>query len=278
MKNHVFGSVAALVIGLGGSALAADMPLKAPPAVVVYNWTGCYLGLSIGTSSGRTGGFRSTAGSAFTELGAPLVPIAAGQTITDSFNMSGFLGGAQGGCNYQFGGWVVGVETDWSVTNKEGQSFINQATAGAIGAFPTDVFNLQERWLGTARLRIGYAVTDKWLWYVTGGGAWTKIDASESSLGAGGGAGPTGPAKWFQSQWRGGWTVGAGTEYALGYGWSIKSEFLYIRFQDFTTFTNVNPVTTNTLTNLSVQNLRDYVFRVGMNYKFGWAPAVVAKY
>jgi outer membrane immunogenic protein len=183
------------------------------------------------------------------------------------------LGGAQVGCNYQFaGGWVIGIEGDWSVTNKEGQSQINQVTAAAIAAFRSDTFSLQERWLGTARVRLGYAVTDKWLWYVTGGGAWAKIDASEWTLQ------PNIGAKWMQSNWVSGWTVGVGTEYAVGYGWSIKSEVLYVQLQDFTTFTNLPAFGTNTLTNLRVVNTRDYIWRVGMNYKFGWEPAVVAKY
>ena len=38
--------------GLGGlgSALAADLPVKAPPRVpvAVYNWTGCYIGANVG--------------------------------------------------------------------------------------------------------------------------------------------------------------------------------------------------------------------------------------
>jgi outer membrane immunogenic protein len=265
----------ASVVGLGAlavvPAMAADLPLKVPPPVG-YNWTGCYVGLSVGTNSGRTDGYRSAAGSTFTEFGGPQPPIPPGLNITDNFNLSGMMGGAQVGCNYQFaGGWVIGFEGDWSVTNKEGQSQINQVTAAAINAFRSDTFALQERWLGTARVRLGYAVTDKWLWYVTGGGAWAKIDASEWTLQ------PNIGAKWMQSNWVSGWTVGVGTEYAVGYGWSIRSELLYIQFRDFTTFTNVDP-TTNTLTNLRVVNTRDYIWRVGMNYKFGWTPAVVAKY
>ena len=36
--------VAAFSVGVGGAAIAADMPLKAPVYVpAVYNWTGCYL-------------------------------------------------------------------------------------------------------------------------------------------------------------------------------------------------------------------------------------------
>jgi hypothetical protein len=44
--------------------------------------------------------------------------IPAGTPITDEFNVSGFIGGFQGGCNWQWGAWVFGIEGDGSATNK----------------------------------------------------------------------------------------------------------------------------------------------------------------
>ncbi len=69
-----------------------------------------------------------------------------------------------------------------------------------------------------------------------------------------------------QANTRGGWTVGAGTEYALGYGWSIKSEFLYVDFGTFTTFTS-GAISPNVFAPRDVK-VNDYIFRFGMNYKF----------
>jgi outer membrane immunogenic protein len=269
--------LAAFAVAFGSSAaLAADMPLKAPPPIVVYNWTGCYLGLSAGENYGRTGGFVNTPAS--TLGGNPALPLPPGFNETGPFKLSGFIGGAFAGCNYQFaGGWVIGAEVDWSVTNKEGQSFpvANQIVNNNFIGNPNDQWWLQERWLGTARLRLGYAVTDKWLWYVTGGGAWAKVDASETIIGV-----QNRPQEGaFQGAWRGGWTVGLGTEYMVGYGWTIRSEFLYVDLGSWTTFTNIpNGIQgIDTFTNLR-GNLRDYIFRFGMSYKFGWTPAVVANY
>src|SRR5262249_10574870 len=113
----------------------------------------------------------------------------------------------------------------------------------------------------------------KWLWYVTGGGAWAKFDTTEWLSGS-----PT-TTTFTQTDWRGGWTVGAGTEYALGYGWSIKGEFLYVDFGTYNTFTG-GPLPQGTLEPREVR-VRDYIWRFGMNYKFGWvgkSPAVVARY
>jgi outer membrane immunogenic protein len=75
------------------AAFAADLPGKAPAIapIAVYNWTGCYIGGHIG------GAF--TDDTATNALGA-----------SRSHNSSGFVGGGQIGCDYQFApGWVVGA-------------------------------------------------------------------------------------------------------------------------------------------------------------------------
>jgi len=292
MNKLLIASAALAVTSLGGPALAADMPLKAPPPPVpVFTWTGCYVGLSGGESYGRSeinavGGTR-----AIRQVGAAGTPTAitlpAGTSIVDPFDLSGFIGGAQGGCNYQFGGWVIGIEGDYNLTNKEGQR-TEGPLAAAFGFNGGDVWvdSTKERRIATARLRLGYAVWDKWLWYVTGGGAWAKIDSSEFLLAATPGGFSQINRSFTQTDWRGGWTVGVGTEYSLGYGWSIKSEFLYVDLGTFDTFTSGVPTNAAGIPHFfSPQevHLKDYIFRFGMNYRFGgWgigkAPAVVARY
>ena len=70
----------------------------------------------------------------------------------------------------------------------------------------------------------------------------------------------------FESNTRSGWTVGGGLKYAVGYGWSVKSEFLYVKFDDFTTFTNA-PFGVGIVGPRDVK-LEDYIWRAGLNYKF----------
>jgi outer membrane immunogenic protein len=238
MKNLVTGSVALLAMALSGSAaLAADLPLRAPAPVVVSNWTGCYFGLSIGASVGY----------ARSEYGANTIGIAPGTRISPT-QLSGMLGGAQVGCNYQVGVWVFGIEGDWSITNKDGQP----KGAGTL--------QVTESWLATARGRIGYTATDKWLWYVTGGGAWAAIrdncNATPAIIGS--------PC--LQTNTVSGWTVGLGSEYMLGYGWSIKAEYLYVQFSRSTYFGPTFPVALAAIDT----RVQDHIFRFGMNYKFGW--------
>ena len=91
MKKLLVGAVL-IAASSGAPTFAADMPLKAPPPpVVVYNWTGCYLGLSIGDSWGRS---QHTADVGTTAIrGGVPVTLAAGTSIADRFNLWGFLDG-----------------------------------------------------------------------------------------------------------------------------------------------------------------------------------------
>jgi outer membrane immunogenic protein len=246
-----------------------------PPPVPVYTWSGCYVGANAGTSTGRA--TQTTVANSIVTggpLGVPapalLPPASVGSSIAGDLNLSGFIGGFQGGCNYQAGMWVIGAEVDGMATNKEGQNF---ETSIAPFAGPGSAFFIsqtQERWLVTARGKLGLSgwgwFGDKSLVYVTGGAAWAKIDTSEFSVGAPGFFG--GPGTGHQeSNTRTGWTVGAGYEYALGYGWSIKGEYLYVKFDDYTTFTQP-PFGVGNIAPRSVK-LNDNIFRAGMNYKIG---------
>src|SRR5215467_3320297 len=237
MKKLFLGSVALVALGLGApAAFAAERPVPAPayappPPAPVYTWTGCYAGANAGYSAGRST-HTTVANSIVTggPLGVPppaLLGAPAGTSIAGDLNLSGFIGGFQGGGN---------------------ASFISQT---------------QERWLVTARGKLGMTWWDKSMVYVTGGAAWAKIDVSEFQVGGFG----TGHQ---ESNTRTGWTVGAGYEYALGYGWSIKGEYLYVKFDDYQTFTQ--PPFGGAGSNIAPRNnkLYDNIFRAGMNYKIGW--------
>src|SRR5438132_12791948 len=116
MKKLFLGSVALVALGLGApAALAADRAVPAyappPPPVPVYTWTGCYAGANAGTSTGRstqtttagtilTGGGLGVPGAV--PLGVPragvvIAPVPAGSSIAGDLNLSGFIGGFQGG-------------------------------------------------------------------------------------------------------------------------------------------------------------------------------------
>ena len=84
----------------------------------------------------------------------------------------------------------------------------------------------RNNWLATFRGRIGYAF-DRWLPYITGGGAYGNVKATVSVPAFGLAA--------SSSNNQLGWTVGAGLEYAFLSNWSAKIEYLYVDLGSFDT-------------------------------------------
>jgi outer membrane immunogenic protein len=281
VKNTAFAATVLVVAGLASPLLAADLPLKAPPKpVAAVNWTGCYVGVTAGANYGHTDGFISTNQS---NLGnVPALALNPGVNMTGGFDVKpGALVGGYGGCNYQFANrFVIGAEADGAYAWKSSWAKLvpNGIQLARFGN-PNDLWEISERSLVTARIRFGFLPTDRWLVYVTGGAAWADVNTFETIT-----TFPTPPETWSQSHWRSGWTVGVGTEYMLGRGWTVRGEFLYVDLGSWNTFTNMpNPTIpggpgSDTFTNMRV-NLVDYVGRVGLHYNFGWpAGPVVAKY
>lgn len=231
----------AFSLGLAQAASAADMPRKAPvykaAPVAVFNWTGCYIGAQGAYKFGNT---------------QPTDPVN-GANWTDNFRFSGFIGGGTLGCNYQTGAWVFGVEGDGSWGTVKGNSIDLQNPT----VFDTE---LKERWLATARARVGYS-WDRALVYVTGGGAWAGTTFSFPCLGP-----IPGCALFTTSKTVSGWTVGLGLEYALVNNWTLKGEWLYV---DFGTPTFIAAsVATGIQTDPANVRLHQNLVRIGLNYKF----------
>src|SRR5262249_15445052 len=98
----------------------------------------------------------------------------------------GFLGGLQWGYNWQVGGLLVGLEGDWNWSNeKDTLTYATQPPITFVGSNgPYPVFpNTTQGWTSAARShgltrcrrRLGGA-GDCFLWYVTAGVAWAKIE------------------------------------------------------------------------------------------------------
>jgi outer membrane immunogenic protein len=213
-------------------AIAADLPLKAPPApppVPAFNWTGFYIGANIG--------------GAFTH-----------DTLTDnltgaslSSNNDGFIGGGQVGYNWQINSWVLGVEWDIDGTT------LSRTGPGVVTAIGTLQGHTSTDWISTLTGRIGYAA-DRWLWYAKGGGAWAQESASITNLGTG--------ASVSASNTRSGWTVGGGVEWAFAQQWSAKLEYDFVRLDN----SNFNTFVGDSLTFRRDINM----VMAGVNYRFNW--------
>jgi outer membrane immunogenic protein len=243
----------AFLFGLGlialsaAPAVAADIPVKAPMVAPVvappYNWTGFYIGASGGGAWGRSRHSNSAG------------------DLTPTFDISGGIVGGTVGYNAQFGQWVIGLEGDWSWTNKKGSAF-------DIPPFNTAFSSeTHEDWIATGRGRIGYAF-DRWMIYGTGGFAVADIGITVCPPAPAACAGET------QTRW--GWTAGGGFEFGIDPNWSVKAEYLYARFDNTSYFT---PPPTATFANRTggvfVEN---HIARIGINYRFNWGGPVIARY
>ena len=248
--KKILGGIALSAL-LAAPAIAADIParipVKAPPPVAVtsYNWSGCYLGVHGGGKWGKS--------EQIADSGA-----LAGSSMTGSYDIDGGLFGGQVGCNFQSGAWVFGIEGDGSWTNADGGSNL-------IAPFnPAFFASTEEKWLATVRGRLGYAAGN-WLLYVTGGGAFASVEIRSVLT-----ATPTTFRE--ESKTLSGWTVGAGAEWGLAGGWSVKAEYLYVDLGDKRFFV---PADITFVTRRA--DAQQHIARVGLNWRWGAGP-VVARY
>ena len=240
------------------SALAADMPMKAP-AASVYQWGGCYLGVNVG------------GGASGTNFGSAVDPgtyLAAGDAATvggsgsGGANADGILAGGQAGCNFQSGTLVYGLEGDFDYFHTNPQFNNNTNTLANGNAFAI-AQSLTTNFLATVRPRIGIAA-DRNLAYITGGAAFTSVSYTTSYVDANT---PPGTGTASASRALVGWTAGAGWEYAWADHWTVRAEYLLASFPTTNALgTIAGAGGTNTLhgsTDLVIQ-----IVRAGVNFKF----------
>jgi outer membrane immunogenic protein len=219
-------------------AVAADF--GAPPRP--YNWTGVYFGVNggLGWDNTKTNysyssipapsppGFDDVFG-----LGGPLN--VTGDTAVQSAIADGYLPvslggssntfgalGAQFGYNYQMQQMVIGFEADLDWADGVRSTNFVAPPNGIVTNNGYQSAGLQ--WLGTARLRAGYAF-DRALIFATGGLAFggikaessaSEFDGSNTDLFAGSASGT-----------KVGYALGGGVEYAFAANMSLKAEYLY---------------------------------------------------
>ena len=185
---------------LSGTALASDLPTKAPVyrtpiAAPPYNWSGFYVGANFG------GGWSSGS------LNIPGNNLYGGLTEV--------IGGAQAGYNFQTGHFLFGVEGDFDLAG-----FAHPTLPSPTLGF------VNERWMSTVAGRVG-VVNDRWLVFAKAGGGWVQ---SNATLNLPGGI-------WNGSATSGGWLAGAGIEYGFKPHWTVKLEYDYLGLPNWTSAT-----------------------------------------
>jgi outer membrane immunogenic protein len=228
--RHVFSVSAFLSVAIAGAgtAWAADVEVVyAPPRPVAApfaTWTGCFLGINMGVVGSRR---------VLTE------------TSPSSFSFStaeqAYAGGGQGGCDYQVGPWIFGVQGMFDGTGIRGGASVE--FPGIVG----EATFLKESWFSTASARIGYTIQPAVLLYLKGGGAWAR-------------------------EYGAGWVLGTGIEWKALPNLSFFVEYNYTKFESGNmAFATIPPISVN-----SSMNLQAILF--GTNFRFDWGPPVTTRY
>jgi outer membrane immunogenic protein len=233
MKTTILFGISAAVIAVG-PALAADLPVKAPPAPLPppFSWTGLYIGANIGGAWSQ---------------GSITDNVTGAQLNSDS---SGFIGGGQIGYNYQINQFVLGVEWDIDGTS------ISKTSNAVTTAIGTLQLHASTDWITTLTGRIGVG-WDRWLFYFKGGGAWVQNSVTLNNLTTGASA--------SASNDNSGWTVGLGGEWAFAPQWSAKIEYDWVKLDNWSPSTSVIAAGDTLTLSRHMQ-----MVKAGINYRFNW--------
>lgn len=200
--------------------------VKRSSAAPVLPWTGFYGGFNVGYG---LAGISDNAPVAITGL------------------MTGAIGGAQIGFNYQSGSLVLGVEADIQASAQEA-SFTR--TLPFVGDFAV---GHRIPYFGTARARVGYAFTCGCVMaYLTAGVAYGAYEPFATAFGVTLNAHYTNVAL----------AAGAGVEWMVAERWSTKLEALYLDTG------NVGTGLTVPFIGTIYARARSTVTRFGVNYHF----------
>jgi len=237
---------AMFVLTATGSARAADMPpvAKAPPCAASW-WQGWHVGLNV-----FGGGYTANR----TDQDGQLVGPGA---ATYTRRQTGLVGGGlQGGYDWAACQWLMGVEADGGLASMAAPADVPPFAQNPAVAI-TSRFNT----LLTVRGRLGVAVSDSLLIYVTGGAAAAHTLTTYLNRAS---------EEFTFSDWRWGWTGGVGADLRVTDNLSLRSEALYVGLADRT-----DAFVSPTL-GLGRFTHSDSIWlaRVGINVKLGFDPGI----
>jgi outer membrane immunogenic protein len=132
--KRMFWTLAALLL------ISASAPAMAQRSI--YQWTGCYIGVSGGGTWGEA------------------------ETDFNRVTPNGFIGGGQFGCDYQApSNWVIGLQGEFNWADAQDRRM--------TGVLDLDTLDTRVNWFASATARFGYA-SGPWLLYGKGGAAWVR--------------------------------------------------------------------------------------------------------
>lgn len=268
-KKLLAGSAIALIPSM---AMAADLPARAPAAAPVFasaaSWGGFYVGANAGLvwdQYSNPDHCQMYDGAVYdVDYCTAYQGTTWGYGGVTSGSTMGALVGLTAGYNVQSGNMVFGVEADIGAVFGGKYDTQSEFMRGSA----------QTRALGTIRGRLGIANANT-LFYVTAGMAFVNrtLGTALSDYECSDYVGKCGT----KTKWTIAPVAGLGIEHQLGGGWSAKVEGLYV-FGKSQSVTNYYENDTTDYGKRFSTKASSAIVRFGVNYRFGGASPVVARY
>ncbi|HEY0722161.1 MAG TPA: outer membrane beta-barrel protein [Gammaproteobacteria bacterium] len=167
------------------------------------------------------------------------VKMDSGGSSSNSFDMTGALGGVQGGYNWASGGMVLGIQASASVGDVNGDTECAPGAGVQCGAKMDQLYTITGK--------VGVPLNN-FLLYASLGGASAQIEAKLSS----------GGVEITDSNYTTGWLAGLGGAMAFNNHWN---GFVEVNYLDFGSNDYISG------SGISIEN-KFYALNLGVNYKF----------
>lgn len=246
----VFASPLGLLPAVAADTANAAPPMPAPSTM----WSGFYVGANLGVLSQQSqlDSFLPNVG------GAANYCFTANCSFNDTQTATGILGGVQFGYNFLSGQMLYGLEVDFGLSSAKDTVRSPTTASGYTYNSETGI-----EAFGTVRGKLGYMFTPSTVIYGTGGLAFAKTRDAVQHINTFTGA----AYSWAKADWRTGWTLGGGIEFALSPNLSVRGEALYydLGHEDLVTIGNEFGGTEAAGVH---DHMNGVIARIGINYFF----------
>ncbi|MEY4572135.1 MAG: hypothetical protein RLZ10_1361, partial [Bacteroidota bacterium] len=183
-----------------------------------------------------------------------------------------FTGGFKVGYNWQRDNLVYGIEADWTKQRQEKLTSSatssldeNTITTSAQGELGID-------WLGTVRGRLGIAVSDALLPYVTAGYAYGNVDTRTDVTYIDSAVSGTTSRRIGDRSNESGWTAGLGMDYRLNKNFLVGLSYLYVDLGGKNSYGDIYTAGTDDTSRSGAASVNTdssfHTIRLGLNYAF----------
>jgi high affinity Mn2+ porin len=266
MRNKTRNKAQKLLAGLASLTLvdiavatAADFPLKAvkarPVALVpAYDWSGFYLGGHAGYRWASADFFGPAYGF------DPGIGTVSFPARSETYRLNGGIIGVQAGYNVMITPTILaGLEGDWTWGSSRDGTAGGFIVVNASDSF-SFVSQVRLTWQATIRGRLGI-VNGPWLFYGTGGAAFTRVNWTDNSTFLINGT-PSAFSLSDAGNTLTGVAMGGGAEYMWMLNWIARIEYLYENFGNASVPFGLGP-------QVGTLDLRDVSkLRIAISYKF----------